>query len=799
MVAARPNGTDTCQQDIHPDTLCQITALHGEGDGWVSIWYCDGDPASNDSRLCCYRWQRASDHAHIVDDITSCAERYGDVYMTLTQHNNQQKAATSALPCRWIWLDDISDLSAVQDAALVLETSPGNYQAFFRLSTACDAQTRRDLQRRGRVALGADPASADPVKVVRVAGAYNTKAQQGRLNEHNHQVRLVWANESTVSLHELRARWPAIAEAQPNQTGAVETSNFGAPIDIPSDQIEIALGNIDAHLRRVDTSLSDRSVAHRILDGVDTAPSPSEARYRVTCGLVYIGLLDHEIAALIIHWTKQGKLAFGEKRTMHRLLEDIKRCLSKAIPYVTQRFAGKDQPLIRRATTGSTRRASVSIQRPRVKKGLQRFTPDDYVAWANEAACGDVIVMTVDEIVEALKADGYTVSRSTVERCERALKQRGVLRRERRFARLLDPDAARPASDVYQAPTACADSQPFIISQSALDSPPEPVIISQVTDRRNADPSQPNAVSVLMDDSLETHSPPPMARTTTGDAAHCEAMPAAPAPPAGGSVFLAMPSNERTDTAANALPVPEPTLDQVSTAEAAPPPLDRSAGCAPDARPQTTHAPAGAQAPSTQRRSSGLPRCEWPHAAVPALEDELQRQRAISMSRKAGSNWAIRKSADRAIVELEQLIASRREIGLALMLDSAPPPLVRTEPDCVIIGDAVAIAGGASFCPPGSGISPETLQAALRQASPPDEDAVTESALPAGWSLHCCDHRGQLSRFGIHFLALGPNGERGEAQEYRDWAIRDAWRLARQSSSFGHSLPAQASGMCSGP
>jgi hypothetical protein len=201
---------------------------------------------------------------------------------------------------------------------------------------------------------------------------------------------------------------------------------------------------------------------------------------------------------------------------------------------------------------------------------------------------------------------------------------------------------------------------------------------------------------------------------------------------------------------------------------------------------------------STQRRSSGLPRREWPLAAVPALERELQRQRAIRISRKAVRNWAIRKSADRAIFELEQLIASQREIGLALMLERVPASMVRTEPNCVVIGDAVAIAGGASFCPPGS-VSPETLQAALRQMSPPDEDDAAEPALPAGWTLHRCDHRGQVSRFGIHFLALGPNGERSEVQEYRDWAIRDAWRLATPLASGSSTLSSQTSGMCSGP
>jgi hypothetical protein len=96
--------------------------------------------------------------------------------------------------------------------------------------------------------------------------------------------------------------------------------------------------------------------------------------------------------------------------------------------------------------------------------------------------------------------------------------------------------------------------------------------------------------------------------------------------------------------------------------------------------------------------------------------------------------------------ELERLddaIATRRLIGVALM---------------EAMGDESRSGVGASF-------------------QPVDLD------LPPGWKLESCDYKGNLSRFGVYWLAVGPAEAMGEPRAHRDQAESDAWKLAGPTAS----------------
>ncbi|MBX0330490.1 hypothetical protein K2Z83_22810 [Oscillochloris sp. ZM17-4] len=416
------------------DTERQIHALHGLGDGWVSVWYCEGDPSAKDAQLFQFSWHHATQWREIVRDIERCAARYGDVYVSLTQHTEPRRQEKTAYACLWLWIDDIKNLDLIRDAALVLETTPGNYQVLFRLSRPLTAAERRVLQRRGRVALGGDPASSDPVKPIRVAGGYNTKAQQGERNEQNHQVRLVWLNGNEITPEELSARWPEVA-------GGLDG---GELTDIPEGLVEVALGNIDAHRQRARQTVRPQSIAARTLKDPGSAPTPSEARYRVIYGLASVGFLDHEIAALIVYWTKAGTLPCGKQRTIQSLLNDVARCISKALPQIQAKLADKGRELQRRPTGGGYTQTSTPLRQPRVKAGLQHLASDAYLTWLHNHAAGGAVAMTVSQIVTALAGDGISVSRTTIERRERELTDAGHLQRQ--HGRLILTGADAPKS-----------------------------------------------------------------------------------------------------------------------------------------------------------------------------------------------------------------------------------------------------------------------------------------------------------------------------------------------------------------
>ena len=187
---------------------------------------------------------------------------------------------------------------------------------------------------------------------------------------------------------------------------------------------------------------------------------------------------------------------------------------------------------------------------------------------------------------------------------------------------------------------------------------------------------------------------------------------------------------------------------------------------------------------------------------MPALEAELQRRRAMLRHIRRGP---AQTSVERTVEQLAELIRTRREVGLVLMRYSAESMVAPVgEPPAVQLGEAIGYAGGAVFAPPGSG-GAAALDTLLRQppggrdaagaASPPRSQAHlaganTASATPCGpgpggWALRRCDHKGNLSQYGVYWLAVGPGGERSEPTLYRDQAENEALRRSDEAEVSG--------------
>jgi hypothetical protein len=75
-----------------------------------------------------------------------------------------------------------------------------------------------------------------------------------------------------------------------------------------------------------------------------------------------------------------------------------------------------------------------------------------------------------------------------------------------------------------------------------------------------------------------------------------------------------------------------------------------------------------------------------------------------------------------------------------------------------------------------------------RPASTPEEvispaiDTI-ENTLPDGWTILRCDYRGNVSSFGIYFVAEGPSGQRSDPKQYIDQAERYCWHEANTSKA----------------
>ncbi len=93
----------------------------------------------------------------------------------------------------------------------------------------------------------------------------------------------------------------------------------------------------------------------------------------------------------------------------------------------------------------------------------------------------------------------------------------------------------------------------------------------------------------------------------------------------------------------------------------------------------------------------------------------------------------------------------------------------------------------------------QASQCAKTPAQPSDEVVQVDGevvqvtadppALPPGYTLVMCDHRGQPSRYGVYFLVQTPDGQHAEAFRYKDqalrWASADAAQRT-QEAPYGH-------------
>jgi hypothetical protein len=412
----RPQVMDRHEQrrllPVPAETAQFLDILLGYAGGLVELAFCPHDPSQPGAPIVSAGWFDAGDQVRLGQEITRLSNRHGDVYISLSQHSAAERTYSTALPSCWLWLDDVHQIDP--DAAMVLETSSGNYQVLYRVDQALTAVQRSDWQRRARACAGADSCSADAVHLIRIPGTLNTKQGQ------NWRVRLAHTCAGDIDLAQLAQRWPAADVI--SSTGGVEL----AESDVSAALEQIATLRKVAHERLKPTSL-----AYRTLTGKDHPPSQSEARYRVIYGLVTVGFANVEIAALIWHWSSTDGLScltWGhlQKRATADRLTDIARCISKVrATLVKKGQAVTIRPALKQRSTLTFRR---TLQQPRARDDRPvRLTGSGLLTWLDAERAGDRVVCTQQDIAAA-----FSCSVPTVKRVEAVLTAAGHIKREKR-------------------------------------------------------------------------------------------------------------------------------------------------------------------------------------------------------------------------------------------------------------------------------------------------------------------------------------------------------------------------------
>ena len=124
-----------------------------------------------------------------------------ELYLNFLQRLNRDKHHIYARPegYRFVLVDDVQDIDEVLQyhPTLVVETSPGNHQAWYALpETPRDREHAKAICRGYAAVLGSDPGSAEPDHLGRVAGFINWKR---RYAPEYPIARLIHVNTGTVA------------------------------------------------------------------------------------------------------------------------------------------------------------------------------------------------------------------------------------------------------------------------------------------------------------------------------------------------------------------------------------------------------------------------------------------------------------------------------------------------------------------------------------------------------------------------------------------------------------------------
>jgi hypothetical protein len=253
--------------------------------GWLCLGWIDGDPQIEPLRE---EWYHMPRQAHtLTGRAVELAERGYNLYVALCLFAIRRRSYVTALPSRWLWIDD-----AVVEDAEVVESSAGNFQSWLKLDQPLGAQERSALQRALRdTTAGADTCSADAVHMARLPGGTNRKQHRAW------QVRIVRPVGAVLSVADLRRRAP-ICSQQALQLAHSDWHNLPKGSHLAQTRRFTALLRANRQLRKV---CAGERVPLRMRNGREDN-SLSNQRAIFVCQLIHARYPHQEIRALADHF-----------------------------------------------------------------------------------------------------------------------------------------------------------------------------------------------------------------------------------------------------------------------------------------------------------------------------------------------------------------------------------------------------------------------------------------------------------------------------------------------------------------
>jgi hypothetical protein len=280
-----------------------LELVWGKRKGWVDL------PAKVGGYWVPFHTRWPADGA-ISRRIDSALRDGEDLYYSVAQFAERGRKIEDVLPASWLWADlDETHPTVASKLGLhptvAIESSPGRYQALWRLTGELRPKTLAKLNRALSYALDADRGGWDLTQVLRIPGTRNFKYPQAPM------VKLLWHAEDMV--YDPKAVWAKVKEL------------------VPADDLERAL---TIQLPRKDVPARLRRLLRTPVDSV-VEGERSNRLWELECGLAECGFTEQEIfdAVWPCNWNKWRGVSSGQTR--------LKREIHKAVLHVGRKAALK--------------------------------------------------------------------------------------------------------------------------------------------------------------------------------------------------------------------------------------------------------------------------------------------------------------------------------------------------------------------------------------------------------------------------------------------------------------------------
>lgn len=275
--------------------------MWGERRGWVDL------PAKVGAYWVPYYLQWPAD-LEVTRRIDSCLRDGESLYFSVARFKKRGRDYEEMMPCAWLWadLDEIHPTEAADLGimpTMAWESSPGRYQALWRLHKALRPEIQERINQALSYHLGADQGGWDRTQVLRLPGTRNFKYPDGP------PVQLLWYEEDLS--YSAASIWEVVKASAP-------------PVDRVFSAVPVVRGDMPARARSLLRVGSDQ-----VVEGERSA-----RLWEIECLLAEAGWGEDDIYAVVeaSAWNKWAKVRTGERRLRREIAKAMRHVRAKATP-----------------------------------------------------------------------------------------------------------------------------------------------------------------------------------------------------------------------------------------------------------------------------------------------------------------------------------------------------------------------------------------------------------------------------------------------------------------------------------